>query len=263
MQLTKIPMPLLIAALVATTAVVIYLQLTVVPVPAVADPNYTVTLVKGSPYLWRGAASEINITSNATIRLAYMPVAHVVYVNGPLTNTSLGGGKWLIHTCELVPSLTMSTSGSAVLVCEPLLVEKTTRPGGDTYYFVFKLVNTTKVNGLSVLVPQPFDVADTLSKKAINAIRAHTGASEAWRIVRVYTNGTHITLDYAKLNETRVYGSFIYPLSAIETTSIKITSSGYGVSYKVNATTVSAYLMPYQHIVIVPNATARVTIVVK
>jgi hypothetical protein len=245
MQLSKIPVPLLIAALVATTAVVIYLQLSVVSVPVVADPNFTTTLIAGTPYMWRGAGSEFTIASNASIKLTYMPVAHVIYINGPLGNASLGGNAWLVYL-----------KGG-----RPLLVEKLVKPDGIPGFFVFKLVNATKVGGLSVLVPQKFDVSDTLSTDEFTAILEHTGVEVVWRVVNIYTNGTHLALDISDQYNTVVQGTVFYTLPpAVDTTSTKITSSGYGVSYIVNATTVSAYLMPYQHVVIVPKANARVTI---
>jgi hypothetical protein len=248
MRLSKIPVPLLIAALVATTAVVVYLQLSVVPVPVVADPNFTTTLIGGTPYMWRGAASEISITSNATIQLTYMPIAHVIYINGPLSNASLGEGKWLVYL-----------KGG-----RPLLVERMPAPSGMSDIFVFKLVNMTKVNGLSVLVPQPFDVADLLTTQENDAIMVYTNGVGAWRVVNINANATHIGMSYAYHNYASVQGTIYYTLPpAVETTSTKIASSGYGVSYIVNATTVSAYLMPYQHVVIVPKASATVTIVVK
>jgi hypothetical protein len=239
MALSKIPMPLLIAAFVATTAVVIYLRLTVVSVPVVADPNFTGTLIKGSPYLWRGAASEINVVSNATIKLAHMPVFHVVYINGPLSNASLGAGRWLIYL-----------SGG-----RPILVERVATPNGNTYQYLLKLVNVSKVNGLTVLVPQTFGASETLTAAEAQAISTHTGAV-GWRVVNIYTNGTHIMLDVAPHNSNTGSTHYFRLPPAVATTSAKITSSGYGVSYKVGNITVSAYIMPYQHIVIVPNATA-------
>jgi hypothetical protein len=236
-------MPLLIAALVTTSAVVIYLNLTVVSVPVVADANFTTTLIAGTPYLWRGAASELTISSNASILVTYMPVANVVYLDGPLTNVSLGSGKWLIYL-----------SGG-----RPILAEKR---NSDLY--VFKLVNMTKVSGLSVLVPQKFGVSETLSAGEASAITMHTGAVNIWRIVDVYTNGTHIFLDYARHNETSVRGTLAYRLPpCVNTTSFTIRTSGYGVSYVVNSASRSAYVMPYQHVVIIPRASARVTIVAK
>ncbi len=247
MMLSKIPMPLLVAAFVVTTAVVVYLQLTVVSVPVVVDPNFTGTLVKGSPYLWRGAASEITVASNATIKLAYMPVFHVVYVNGPLSNASLGAGRWLIYL-----------SGG-----RPILVERVSTPNGSTYQYLLKLVNVSKVNGLTVLVPQTFGASETLAASEAQAISTHTGAI-GWRVVNIYTNGTHIMLNVAPHNSTTGSTTHYFRLPpAVATTSAKITSSGHGVSYKVGNITVSAYIMPYQHIVIVPNATARVTITAK
>ncbi len=246
MWLSKIPMPLLIAAFVATTAVVIFLNLTVVSVPVVADPNFTGTLVKGSPYLWRGAASEITVASNASIKLTHMPVFHVVYVNGPLSNASLGGNRWLIFL-----------NGG-----RPILVERVTTPNGNTRQYLLKLVNVSKVNGLTVLVPQTFGASEVLTTNEVQAIRAYTG-DIGLRVVNIYTNGTHIMLDVAPHNTTTTTTHHFRLPPAVNTTSAKITSSGHGVSYKVGNTTVTAYIMPYQHIVIVPSANARVTISAK
>jgi hypothetical protein len=246
MWLTKIPMPLLIAALVATTSVVIYLQLTVVPVPPVADANFTGVLAMGSPYLWRGAASEIIIISNATIKLTHMPVGYTIYLNGPLNNASLGDGKWLIYL-----------RGG-----RPILVERVTTSDGS-YQYLFKLANVSKVNGLSVLVPQVFGASETITEDEARAIQAITGRI-GLRVLNIYTNGTHIMLNVAPHNNTSSPATHYFRLPpAVATTSTRITSRGYGVSYNVGNTTLSVYIMPYQHIVIIPEANARVTIVVK
>jgi hypothetical protein len=106
-------------------------------------------------------------------------------------------------------------------------------------------------------------VSETITDDEASAIQAITGRI-GLRVVNVYTNGTHIALNVAPHNSTVGTTTHYFRLPpAVETTSTKITSSGYGVSYKVSDITVSVYLMPYQHIVIVPNATARVVIVVK
>jgi hypothetical protein len=239
---------LLIAALVATTAVVIYLQVSVVPVPVVADPNATVTLVAGSPYLWRGAASEITITSNASIKLTYMPLFHVIYVNGPLSNVTLRDGAWLVYL-----------NGG-----RPMLVERVATSNGPVFYLV-KLVNVSKVNGLTVLVPQAFGLTETPSANEVQAIRAIAGTHAVFRVVNIYTNGTHIMLDVAPLNNaTSGLATHYFRLPpARNVTSITITSRGHAVSYKVNNVTVSAYAMPFQHVVIIPETSVRVTIVAK
>jgi hypothetical protein len=252
MALSKIPIPLLIAALVATTSVTILLQLTVVPVPAVVDDrNFTGVIPKGSPYLFRAAASEITITANTTVKVTYMPLFRVVYINGPPGNVSLGDGRWMIHTdCK-----------------RTLLLERMSTANGHVYYLV-KLVNASKTNGLSILVPQAFDVTECLCQREVQAVRAFAGANEVYRVVGIYTNGTHIMLSVVPLNNaTSTSGPTTHYLRlppAVNVTSFKITSSGYGVSYKVNGVTVSAYVMPYQHIVIiVPEANARVNIIVR
>jgi hypothetical protein len=248
MRLTKIPMPLLVAALVTTTAIVIYLQLTVVSPPVVADGNFTTALVAGTPYLWRGAASGITISSNASIKLTYMPVFHVIYTNGPLSNASLGSDRWMIYL-----------RGG-----RPILVERVSTPAGPTYFYLLKLVNVSKVNGLTVLVPQTFGASETLTEAESQAVRVLTGASGGLRVTNIYTNGTHIALDVAPHNSTSGPATHYFRLPpVVVTTSTTITTRGYGVSYVVNSTTVSVYIMPYQHIVIIPNATARVTIAVR
>mgnify|MGYP000016906544 CR=1 FL=1 len=244
MQLSKIPVPLLIAAVVATTAVVIYLQLTVVSVPVVADANFTTNLVAGSPYLWRGAAAEITVTSNATVKLSHMPVFHVVHANGPIGNVSLGGGKWMVR-----------------FRCRGLLVERVTVPGGGTYQYLIKLVNVSVVDGLTVYVPRPFTPTETIPEDEADAIGTITGIRGGLRVVNIHTNGTHIAIDVLPHNSTSSPATHYYRLPPpVATTNARITSRGFGVSYTIGSTTVSAYIMPYHHIVIVPNATARVTI---
>jgi hypothetical protein len=244
MQLTRIPIPLLIAAVVATTAVVIYLQLSVVSVPVVADANFTSTLVAGSPYLWRGAASEITVSSNVTVRLSHMPVFHVVYANGPLGNASLGGDKWVVHVRS-----------------KHYLVERVAVPGGGTYQYIIKLVNVSKVSGLNVYVPQVLAPTETLGADEVSAIGSYTGVAGGLRVINIYTNGTHIAIDVAPYNATSASATHYYRLPpAVATTHYRITSSGYGVSYTHGSSAMSLYVMPYIHVVIVPNATARVTI---
>jgi hypothetical protein len=239
---------MLLAALVATTAVVVYLQLSVISAPVVADNNFTSTLIAGTPYLWRGAATEITISSNATIKVAYMPVGYVVYINGPLGNSSLGSGKWLIYLKD----------------GRPLLVEKVSYPNGYNAYHVFKLVNASRVGSLTVLVPNAFDLSDTLSDAEYNAMLRNGVGSSVYRVVQVTTNGTHIELRLGDVGRAQInHTTFVLLPNVSEITSTKITSNGYGVSYVVKSTTVSAYLMPYYHIVITPKASARVTIVVK
>jgi len=177
-----------------------------------------------------------------------MPIAHVIYLNGPLGNATLGDGKWLIYL-----------KGG-----RPLLVERMPVPVEMTNLFVFRLVNVTKVNGLSVLVPQPFDVGDILTTSEEDAIKIYTNGTSPWRVVNINANATHIGIGYAYTNYNSVQGTIYYALPpAVGITSTKITSSGSGVSYVVNSTTVSAYLMPYEHFVIVPKASAKVTIVAK
>jgi len=243
MRLGKIPIALIIAAAVSFTAVTIYLYISVLPIPIVADPNFTGTLVAGSPYLWRGAASTFEISSNATIELTYMPVGYVIDVNGPLRNVTLGQGAWLIYLNGGRPLLVMVYNG---------------------YLVAFKLVNMSKVNGVSVLVPQVFGMSDYLTYNEINAIEIYTGYAGVDRVTNVVANNTYITLELSLAQYTQVDTDIYLKLpTPVSVTSATYNVAGYGVSYKVNDTTVSMYVEPYEHFVITPLYNAQVTIVVK
>jgi len=243
MRLSKIPVALVIAAMVSVTAVTIYLYLSLVPVPVVADPNFTGTLVAGSPYLWRGAASTIEISSNATIGVTYMPVGYVVAVNGPLTNATLGRGVWLVYL-----------SGG-----RPLLVIMT-----NYTLYAFRLVDAFNVNGITVLVPQTFSATDYLTYQESEAIAAFTNILGAYRVTDVETNGTHIILQLSDSSDNSVWGYLYFrlPTPALVTTA-NYNFAGYGISHVVNGTTVSMYVEPYEYFVITPQYNAQVTIVAK
>jgi len=243
MRLSKIPVALVIAAMVSVTAVTIYLYLSLVPVPVVADPNFTGTLVAGSPYLWRGAASTIEFSSNATIGVTYMPVGYVVAVNGPLSNITLGKGAWLIYL-----------NGG-----RPLLVRYF-----GIYLAAFKLIPVANTNGVTVLVPQPFDMGDYLTDNEINAIETYTGVGAPDRITNVVANNTYIILEfsYPQYNQVEMYYYLKLP-APVSVTTATYYGTGFGVSYRVGNATVSAYVEPYEHFVITPLYNAQVTIVAK
>ena len=243
MRLGKIPMALLIAAVVSVTAVTVYLYISVIPIPVVADPNFTGTLVAGSPYLWRGAASTIQISSNATIQLSHMPVGYVLYANGPITNVTLGDRVWLIYLNGGRPLLVMFIGG---------------------YFVAFRLVNVSKVNGISVLVPRSFNLTDVLTNDEDYAISQFTNYPSPYRVTNVIANNTYIIVDIAFPRSASNYKSLYLKLpTPVSVTTATYNIAGYGVSYRVNGTTVSMYVAPYEHFVITPLYNARVTIVVK
>jgi len=243
MRLSKFPMALIIAAMVSVTAVTVYLNVSLIPIPVVADPNFTGTLVAGSPYLWRGTASTIQISSNATIAVTYAPVAYVVDVSGPLTNASLGPDAYLIYLKGGRPLLLIANGASV---------------------YMFKLVNMSKVNGVTVLVPQYFGINEYLTDQEVQALEQLTGYYGAERVIDVETNGTYIILSLA-LPQYNVANDHAYiklpPATAV--TSAKYDIAGHGISRTVNGTTVSIYAAPYEYFTIIPQQNAQVTIVVK
>jgi hypothetical protein len=243
MRLGKVPMALIIAAAVSFTAVTVYLYISVIPIPVVADSNFTGTLVAGSAYLWRGSASTFEFSSNATIQLTYAPVGYVVSVNGPLSNITLGKGAWLIYLNGGRPLLVMYF---------------------DAYLVAFKLVPVSSTNGVTVLVPQPFDMGDYLTDNELNAIETYTGVMSAYRVTNVVANNTYITLEFSLSQYSHVYTYYDLQLpTPVSVTSATYHGTGYGVSYKVGNATVSAYVAPYEHFVITPLYNAQVTILVK
>jgi hypothetical protein len=58
MRITKLPIPLVVAAAALTSVVMIYVYLTAPPMPIHTDPNFTYPLLAGVTYMWRGAAFQ-------------------------------------------------------------------------------------------------------------------------------------------------------------------------------------------------------------
>lgn len=242
MRLSKFPMALIIAAVVSITAITIYLNISVLPVPVVADRNFTGVLVAGSPYLWRASASTIQINSNATLEVTYMPVGYVISVSGPLTNATLGPDAWLIYVKGDQPLLVMNYNGIEV---------------------VFPMVDSN-INGVTVYVPALFGINDYLTDQELKAIYQVTGYLSAERVVDVETNGTHIIISAAFPQYNSVEDTIYLKLPpASKVVSATYNFAGFGVAKTVNGTTVSMYVSPYEHFVITPLANAQVTITVK
>jgi len=239
----RLPLPFVLAVIVVTTAVTIYLYLTVVSVPAVADGNFTSTLVAGSNYLWRGSAGQIHFVSNASIALTYYPFGYVVHLNGPPGNVTLDANtkifKFPTRSYLILYLYRLNT---------PLLV---------------KLVNVTKVNGISVFVPQLFALSETLTPQERSALYAATGYGLHYRVVNVNTNGTHLIFAIAPDGGTSPISDRYAALpTPILGTDIMTSFSGIGFSYIIGET-YSGYAMPYVYFVIIPQSNAEVRIYVR
>lgn len=146
----KIPIPLLVAALVSVAAVVMTLKLTLQPIPVYADPNFTGPLPAGNVAYWKGAFTEAKFVANTTVAYRYFyGAAIVVYAPNGIRNATfvrdsnnLGGFIQFINV----------TSGVYFV---------TTYPGG--YYVAVKLVPTT-VKGFYIGQPLTTDEIQMINK---------------------------------------------------------------------------------------------------
>ena len=239
----RLPLPFVLAVIVVATAVTIYLYITVVSVPVVADGNFTGTLVAGSNYLWRGSAGQIHFVSNATIALTYYPFGYVVHLNGVPGNVTLD---------ENTKIFKFPTRSYLILYLYRLNTP-----------FLIKLVNATKINGISVFVPQMFGTTETLTPAERSALTASTGLLGHYRLVNVNTNGTHLIFAIAPDGGTSISNRYVALPTPIIGTDIMTSFSGIGFSYIISSETYSGYAMPYVYFVIRPQSNAQVRIYVR
>jgi len=239
----RLPLPFVLAVIVVATAVTIYLYITVVSVPVVADGNFTGTLVAGSNYLWRGSAGQIHFVSNATIALTYYPFGYVVHLNGVPGNVTLD---------ENTKIFKFPTRSYLILYLYRLNTP-----------FLIKLVNATKINGISVFVPQMFGTTETLTPAERSALTASTGFLGHYRLVNVNTNGTHLIFAIAPDGGTSISNRYVALPTPIIGTDIMTSFSGIGFSYIISSETYSGYAMPYVYFVIRPQSNAQVRIYVR
>ena len=244
----RIPIPFVMALIIATVAVTVYLYLTVIPVPAVADPNYTATLVAGSPYMWRGSAGSITFESNATIELTYRPLSYVIYLNGMPGNVSITKNLWIFYfKARGYPILYVIDNGVA-----------------GPYPLLFKLVNITKIGDITVYVPRLFDLSETLTYAERDGIISVTGSSSVpLRVLDVSANSTHLIVHAAGDTYTTTYNFYVQLPSPTVGTSMRTAFKGIGFTYMIGDVTYSGYAMPYVYFVITPQANAQVKIYVK
>jgi hypothetical protein len=259
MRITKLPIPLLIAAAALTSVAVIYVYLTAPPMPTHTDPNFTMPLFSGGVYLWRGAAFEYLFSADGIISISYAPPYHLIYTNGPLGNFSIGDRVWIIY----------------VYGERPLYVIKhyVYRPWSNDWgyeYIVFTLTDVTPANltisNITMWLPRPFDsVTDYLSDREYNALYARVPAAHSHRALSVEVNGTHLIFKVGPL--TAWGGSFEYSLSTrlpspTSGRTIKVTNSPTSTSYTLGGYPFSAIALPYLYFAITPQDTTTLVIYV-
>ncbi len=206
MRISKLPVPLLLAAAALTSVAVIYVYLQAPPMPIHTDPNFTHPLYPGGVYLWRGAAFEYLFSADGVISLTNRPPHYLLILNGPLGNFSIGDNIWIIY----------------VFGERPLMIVKhyVWRPWGDYpgswgyEYLVFKLEEVTPPNltspELTVWLPTMFELTEFLTEKEYEAAKARVGPL-MYRVLTVEVNGTHMIF---RVGEPTVYdGSYMARLT--------------------------------------------------
>jgi len=249
----RYPIPLILAALIATTAVVVYLTLDVRPVVPVVDANFTGVLFNGSVYLWRGAAGSLTFyPDGGDIEVAYFVPAYVIYLNGPPGNVTIKDGLYMVSS---------STLGTW-LIYEVILHDADT---GMLYpaELTFKLVPVDVGDNLTVYVPtyvEPGNYYDVwiLFEEAI-------GGTTPDFVRDIQVNSTYVVFKTFGRDGTPTVDGF-YPISRYDRindgSDYTYRFSGVGFSYRIGNNTISGVAMPYAHFVIKPLADTTVTITV-
>jgi len=94
----RYPIPLILAALVATAAVTVVLKISVAAVPIYAEPNFTTVVPAGSYVVWKGAANQFTVSANAsgTVYVVHGPFAALYAPNGLPVNVTLGDNRYIV-----------------------------------------------------------------------------------------------------------------------------------------------------------------------
>jgi len=257
MRITKLPIPLLIAAAALTSVVYIYVYLTSPPMPIHTDPNFTSPLYAGAVYLWRGAAFRYTFSADSQISMTYGAPYHLIYLFGPLYNISLGGGKIaIIFGADIRPLY---------------IVKQNVVQEGSTYStemcLVFKLQDVTPQNStianLTMYLPVTFDVNDILTNKEDNTVYRFGNCPSSARVIQIQANGTHIIFQtgptYSSTPSKRWVMS-LQPLAPGKT--IRVTNQPVSSSYVVGGATFTVMALPYLHFAITPQDTTTLTVYV-
>jgi hypothetical protein len=254
MRISKLPIPLLIAAAALTGVAVIYVYLTAPPLPIHTDPNFTTPLFAGGVYLWRGAAFNYILSADKPITVSYTPGYHLIYTTGPLTNMSVGPNRWIVYL-----------PGGRALYVERRLLES--RGFRSEFNLVYKLEDVTPDNctipDLTIWLPQTFRAQEYLSTQEVNAItRVISSTLDIVRVVDVRVNGTHIIYTIAYSQSDYLMDAWTRLPSPTTGTVIRVDNRPSSYTYTINRTTFTAIALPYLFFSITPSETARVVIYV-
>jgi hypothetical protein len=255
MRITKLPIPILIAAAALTSVAVIYVYLTGPLLPIYTDPNFTTPLFSGAVYLWRGAAFQYSFSADSPVSLTYTSPYSLIYLTGPTTNITISVGReWIVYPLG-----------------ERRLYVRYMSAGTNNYYVVYKLVEVTPGNNsstanLTMWLPQVFDLNDPLTNRELNAIRTLVSPYNVYRAVAIQVNGTHIiyTLAYPQLYMGGYYPFTVSAMLPTPTTgkAINVNNNPVSSSYNVGSAAYTVISLPYQYFAITPSATTTLTIYV-
>jgi hypothetical protein len=232
----RIPIPLLIAAVVATTAILVTLNVKVNPIPIYVEPNITTVIPAGSYVVWKGAANELTVVSNAsgTVYAVNGPYVMFYATNGLPVNESVIVDKLYIYgTKNLVGAVIRASYDRG-------FIYKLINVGNNVY--VTDAVNATECRTLMKVVKDHLPILTY----------CYTGSYVA--------NSTGYYINYSddvgmKMTWKWDYGG-----------SFTMGPSGVAVKGVAGGVNVAGYPVAWRYItalVISPNANAKVTIVVK
>jgi len=254
MRITKLPIPLLIAAVAVTSVAVIYVYLTAPPMPIYTDHNFTQPLLSGTVYVWRGAAHEYIFSSDEIILLTHEPAHHLIYLTGPMGNITVSNRIWVVY----------------LFGGRPLYVMRIQPVGWSAYAcHIFRLEDVTPTDStfanLTMWLPRTFAPHDYITTDEYNALIRIVGTGlcySFYRVVSVQSNGTHliyrvtpITTYFEETHLTRMS-------SVIQGRTIRVTNNPFSVSYSVGEAMFTARFLPYMYFAIVPTDTTMITIYV-
>ena len=235
----KIPIPLLVAALVSVTAIVITLKVTVTPIPIYADPNFTGPIPAGNAAYWKGAFIEAQFVANTTADYKYFYGAAIaVYAPRGIPNATIVRDSYVDNLGDFIEFINL-TSGAYLV---------TYYPGG--YYMVVKLV-PTGVKGFYIGQALTTSEIEVISQINTNARYTPTGSgydATYGKFFVTYLSGTG-------------YTASIFLPTAGQGTGQTFTIRGYDVSLNVN--NVPIVVRYVTGVAIIPSSNTEVKIYVR
>lgn len=235
----RIPIPLLVAALVTMTAVVVTLKVTVVPIPVYADPNFTGPIPAGNAAYWKGAFTEAKFAANTTVNYRYFYGAAIaVYAPHGIPNATIVRDSHVDNMGDVIQFINLTSHVYLV----------TYYPGG--YYVTVKLVPTS-VKGFYIGQALTTSELQVVSKVNTNARYTLTGSGY---------DATSGKFFVTYLSDTG-YTNSIYLPAANQGTGQTFTIKGYDVSLNVNGKPI---VVRYATgVALIPSSNTQVTIYVR